>query len=1050
MQPERSVRHPNAFIRRLALSVLISLATALVFVTPLAADRPDPSPPSDAAARQAAWQRHQELDAASPFRGLEWRAVGPVVQGGRIVDIESVPGEPYSFYVAYASGGVWKTTNNGVTFEPLSDDQPTMIVGDIAVDPQNPKTIWVGTGENNSSRSSYGGLGIYRTDDGGETWAFKGLEDADRVGRLLVDPRDSKRVYVAVLGKLYTAGGQRGVYRTTDGGDTWSQVLAPEGGEMTGFIDLVQDPKNPDVLYAAAWERSRRPWDFVEGGAGSGIYKTTDGGDTWKRLEGGLPQGEHVGRIGLALAASQPETIYAALDNQEELPEDQWDLGASPVTPKRLRKMSKEEFLAQDPEAIEDFIRGNDLDITLDAKKLIKMVKDDEITLEQILEEVSDANANLFNTDIRGLEIWRSDDGGETWARTHEEPIREVVYTYGYYFAQIRVSPTDPERVYTVGVPIVTSGDGGKTFESIQDRDVHVDYHAMWIDPNFTDRVMVGNDGGLDMSYDGGKSWIKLDSQPVGQFYAIELDNAKPYNIYGGLQDNGVYKGSSRSIPAVNEWQVVGGGDGMYVEVDPRDYTTYWGFQFGFYFRTGGGDGGGRGRGSRGGSVRPRDALGDPALRYNWMTPILLSDHNPDILYFGANMFYRSMDQGTTWTAISDDLTRSEKRGDVPFATITTIAESPEQFGLLWAGTDDGLVWMSEGGGIDWKEVSKNGLPKDRWVTRVEASRVEKQRAYVSLSGYRDDDIAAYLYVTEDRGATWKSLAAGLPAEAINVVREDPVDADVLYVGTDRGVYVSRDRGESWEALGAGMPNVPVHDLKVHPRDRELVAGTHGRSIWVIDALPVQELKNVQEEVVHVFPLEEVRHQRFWQGRRSQWFSNRLFDPKAEIPFWSAEAGTAKLTVLDEGERPLRHIEMEVESGVSVITWDLLMDEDLALAAEKAKLEEASKEKDEGEKKGKKKKKKKKAETEDAAEKAGPKEGELAKRPWSEAKRLGWQMYVTPGTYTVRIEVGEGSADTELKVKKGRSREPRMKKKEKIRGEKDDEDEGGGRGRRQG
>ena len=993
MTLDRFVRYLNA----------LALVTA-VTTAPLIAQRPEPSPPSTGDERRAAWERHQELDATSLFHGLEWREVGPVVQGGRVVDLEAVPGEPYSFYVAYASGGLWKTTNNGVTFEPLFDDEATMIMGDIAVDPQNPRTIWVGTGENNSSRSSYGGLGVYRSDDGGKTWSLKGLEASDRIGRILVDPRDSKRVYVAVIGKLYTPGGDRGVYRTSDGGETWSRVLAPEGGEMTGVIDLVQDPANPDVLYAATWERSRRPWDFVEGGPGSGIYKSSDSGETWKRLTGGFPQGEHVGRIGLALAASQPRTLYAALDNQEELPEEEWDLGGSAVTPKRLRKMSKEDFLAQDPEAIEDFIRGNDLDTSLDAKKLIKMVKDEEITIEEILEEVSDANANLFNTDIRGLEVWRSDDGGETWRRTHEEPLRQVVYTYGYYFGQIRVSPTDPERIYTVGVPIITSGDGGKTWESIQDRSVHVDYHAMWVDPSFPDRVLVGNDGGLDMSYDGGKSWIKLDAQPVGQFYAIELDMAKPYNIYGGLQDNGVLKGSSRSIPARNEWRVVGGGDGMYVEVDPRDNaTTYWGFQFGFYFRN---DGGRPSFGPGGGGmIRPRDKLKEPALRYNWMTPILLSEHNHDILYFGANRIYRSMDKGETWTPISDDLTRSTNRGDVPFATITTIAESPEQFGLLWAGTDDGLVWMSDNGGVDWFEVSKNGLPIHRWVTRVEASRVDGHRAYVSLSGYRDDDITPYLYVTEDQGLSWTSISEGLPAEAINVVREDPVCDDVLYVGTDRGVYVSRDRGKSWETLGAGLPNVPVHDLKVHPRDRELVAGTHGRSILVLDALPVQELNQVEEEPVHVFPLEDVQYERFWQGRRGPWHRSDETDPKVEVPFWSAQDGKARLTVLDKDERELKSLEMGVRKGVSVFTWDLLLDDELALAAENERLE--AKSKDEDGKSGKKAKKGKKAKAADEADDASAKEGELAKKPWSEAARLGWPLYVTPGTYKIRIEVGE-------------------------------------------
>jgi photosystem II stability/assembly factor-like uncharacterized protein len=1034
---EESMLRYSPFRRFCALGALFVLASVFVLIAfgaaPLLADRPEPSPPADAAMRQAAWERHLELEKTSLFAHLDWRDVGPVVQGGRVVDIATVPGEPYTFYVAYASGGLFKTINNGVTFEPLFDRQPVIITGDIAVDPSHPETVWVGTGENNSSRSSYGGMGMFRSDDGGKTWAQKGLEASDRIGRIVIDPRDGQRVFVAVLGKLYTTGGERGVYRTTDGGETWKQILAGEGGDMTGFIDLVMSPENPDVLYAAAWERSRRPWDFVEAGPGSGIYKSSDGGDSWKRLEGGFPQGAHVGRIGLALAASQPQTLYAALDNQELLPEDLWDLGGSAVTPKRLRNMTKEDFLAQDSEAIESFIRSNDFHVEVDAKKLIKMVKDDEITLEEILAEISDANANLFNSDIRSLEIYRSDDGGESWKRTHEEPIRQVVHTYGYYFGQVRVSPTDPDRIYTVGVPIITSGDGGKTFESIQDRGVHVDYHAMWIDPNFSDRVLVGNDGGLDMSYDGGKSWIKLDGQSVGQFYAITVDMAKPYNIYGGLQDNGTLKGSSKSRPGVDEWSFVGGGDGMYIEVDPRDNkTVYFGSQFGFYYRRGGKD--------DGGEVRPRDKLKEPALRYNWQTPILLSEHNHDTLYFGANKVYRSFDQGETWTAISEDLTTSENRGDVPYATLTTIDESSLRFGLLWAGTDDGNVWVTNDGGAAWSDVGA-GLPRDRWVTRIEASRALEERAYLSLAGYRDDDSTAYLYVTEDLGATWTSIAANLPAEAINVVREDPVNADVLYVGTDRGVYVSLDRGGEWQALPGALPNVPVHDLIVHPRDRELVAGTHGRSIWVIDALPIQELSNVREEAVHVFPLENVKEERFWHRRRSEWFFNPEFQPEVKIPFWSAAAGTATLTVLDDEERQLRSLEMEVEPGVSVFTWDLLLDEEMGLAAETQRLAKDSDEEEDEDadsKKKNKKKRKKKKDDEDEDEMSST-EGDKANTPWAEALRLGHPLYVTSGSYTVRVSVGEGSGETDLKVKPPKARDPRMEKPEKIRGRKKDD-----------
>ena len=1004
--------------------IVCAAFAVLIVASPLLADRPDPQGPATPEERKASWERHQRMEQESLFRGLPWRCVGPIVQGGRLVDIEVVPGEPYMFYVAYASGGLWRTTNNGVTFEPLFDHQPTIIMGDVALDPSDPQRIWIGTGENNSSRSSYGGAGVFRSDDGGETWRSMGLGETDRIGRISIDPRDSNRVLVAALGKLYTPGGRRGIFLTTDGGKNWQEVQA--GDQITGFVDLARDPSDPNVVYAASWERSRRPWNFVEGGPGSGIWKSTDGGEGWTRLDGGFPRGDHVGRIGLAVAPSQPRTVYAVLDNQQLLPEDQWDLGDGAVTAKRLRTMTKEEFLSQDPEEIENFLRGYDLDPTLDAETLLENVRSDEITLQDLLDAIEDANRNLFETDIEGPHVWRSEDGGTTWHKTHDKPIRDMVYTYGYYFGQIRVAPDDSDRIYILGVPLLTSGDGGKTWTNINERNVHVDHHSAWIDPQFPQRVMSGNDGGLNMSFDGGKSWLKLNPNPVGQFYTVAVDMAEPYNIYGGLQDNGVLKGSSRSRPGISSpWQFVGGGDGMYVQIDPRDNkTVYLGFQFGFYFRVD--PSGARER------ARPRNALKEPALRYNWSTPILLSGHNNDILYFGANQLFRSMDKGETWTAISPDLSRSEERGDVPFATITTIAESPKRFGLLWVGTDDGHVHVTDDGGAEWREAS-GGLPRDRWVTRVEASHHDEETAYVSLNGYRDDDLTVYLYRSENLGESWQDISAGLPSEPVNVIREDPVNPDVLYVGTDRGAYVSLDRGTTWQALPAELPSVPVHDMVVHPRDRELVAGTHGRSVWVLDVLPMQELsEEVRSEPVHVFPLEDQKYQRSWNRRRSTWFYRPESDPYLDIPYWAAAGGKAVLTVRDEDDRVLRELEQEAIPGVNVFRWDLLLDKEQALAAESARLE-AKKEEEKDKQAGKKK---------DRAEQEGEEEAGLPKKadtPWAETVRLERPLYVTSGTYTIRIEAGEASSETELKVKPAEPREPRVKPKPKIRGEKKDE-----------
>lgn len=943
----------------------------------------------------SAWERHQLLESTSPFRGLAWRSVGPVVMGGRLVDIEGVPGKPYAFYVAYASGGVWKTENNGVTFQPLFDEQPTVIIGDLALDPSDPEVVWVGTGENNSSRSSYGGRGVFRSDDAGRSWRPMGLAGTDRIGRVLVDPRDGDRVYVAALGPLYSPGGDRGIYRTTDGGESWERVL--DGADWTGFTDLAFEPGDPDVLYAASWERRRRPWDFTEGGEGSGIWKSVDGGDTWTRLAGGLPRGADVGRIGLAVSASDPAVVYASVDNQQPLPEADWDLGDGAVTPKRLRSMSREQLLAQDPEEIEDFLRSNDLDPRLDARSLLDAVERDSITIPDLLSALENANNSLFQTDIRGIEVWRSDDRGESWRRTNPEPIRDVVFTYGYYFGQIRIAPDDPDEVYVLGVPLLRSDDGGRRFRQVAGRDVHGDHQSLWIDPAFPDRLVLGNDGGLAVSYDGGESWLGLNAVPVGQFYTIAVDMAEPYNIYGGLQDNGVFMGSSRARPGIERWRRVGGGDGMYVQIDPRDNrTVVWGFQFGNYFRQGPD---GRDR------IKPRNGILDPALRYNWLTPVIMSEHNPDVLYFGADRLFRSLDQGDTWSAISGDLTGGPVRGDVPFATITTVAESPLRFGLLWVGTDDGRVWVSRGGGADWSAVD-TALPRDRWVSRVEASRHVPERAYLSLNGYRDDDPSAYVFRTDDLGRSWRSIADGLPAEPVNVVREDPVHSDVVYVGTDRGVYVSLDGGRSWHAAGAGLPNVPVHDLVVHPRERELVAGTHGRSVWVLDALPIQELSpEVREGPVHVFPMDPVPFQREWRARRSPWYYRPEDAPYRSVSYWVRDGGAVEWSLLDDLGRVLRRGSMDAVPGVNTFRWDFLLDEALALEAEAARLEETS-----------------------------VLDPDPAATPWSEAVRLGRPPYVTPGSYTIRVEVGGERAEAELTVEPPEPREPRVPEAEPIRG----------------
>jgi photosystem II stability/assembly factor-like uncharacterized protein len=987
--------------------VPLAAALSLLAAAPAAA-RPQPQPPASPERQWAAWQRHEALAASSPFHGLAWRSLGPTVQGGRVVDLEPIPGERYGFYVAYATGGVWKTTNNGGSFEPLSDGLPTMVTGDIAVDPTRPKRLWIGTGEPNSSRSSYGGMGVFRSDDGGATFERAGLADSDRIARIVVDPRDGSHVCVAALGKLYSTGGSRGVYCTRDDGASWTRVLAGDT-PTTGAIDLVVDAKDPDVMYAALWDRSRTPWNLVETGRGSGVYKSSDAGRTWQRLAGGFPQGEKIGRIGLAVAASNPSTLYASVDDWNALPAALVDAGDRPLGLKTLRRMSKEQFLAQDPEEIETFLRGEDLDTALDAPALVAKVKSGEITIADLVAKLEAKDTGFGDVDIWGHSVWRSDDAGATWRRTHDAPMRDLTYTFGYYFGQIRVAPDDAERVYVTGVPLLTSGDGGRTFSSLQSPQVHVDYHAWWIDPDDTRRMVVGNDGGLDITYDGGRTWIKLDAQPVGQFYTVAVDMAEPYNIAGGLQDNGTLRGPSTARWELGEtWTVIGGGDGMHVAVDTRDNQTWYvGSQFGYYQRKGP---------SGNQEVRPREGIREPALRYNWNAPIVLSPHNQDIVYYGANRLFRSMDQGETWTAISADLTTSKARGDVPFATITSVSESPKQFGLVWVGTDDGHVWVGTGGGDRWTAVDAK-LPAERWVSRVIASAHARDRAYVALNGYRNDDPTPYLFRTDDLGRSWRAISAGLPAEPVNVVREDPVDEDVLYVGTDRGVYVTLDRGAAWTALAAGLPNVPVHDLAVHPRERELVAATHGRSMWVVDVLPVQEYAAVRDAPVHVFPLAPVDAAREWRSRPATWFDDAPSLPWVDVPFATSRAGRAEVAVLDANGSVVRRLALDAKPGVNRVRWDLLVDRELALAAERVSGKPVG---SEG------------APTKAAAHAEEP--ALLARTPYAESVRLGHRLFAVPGKYTVRVALDGAQSETPLEIKAPEPRKPRAKPPAKIRG----------------
>lgn len=843
---------------------------------------------------QDAIQKRDQLRKNSLLQNLPARNIGPNVQGGRIVDIDVLPEDEHTWFVAYASGGLFRTTNNGQSFDPIFDNQGALGMGDFAIAPSNTQVIYVGTGENNSSRSSYAGAGMYRTDNGGESWEFRGLAGTHHIGRVIVHPKDPNTVWVASIGPLYTADGQRGVFKTTDGGRNWTQSL---GKENAGAIDMVIDPSNPDVLYAAFWERSRKAYEFVGNGEGSGIYKTTDGGNTWKLSMKGLPQGETTGRFGLAISPAKPQTIYAFLDNQENDPSLVTEDTIAGITSRMMGKFSTMEFLALETAKLDSFLEGKGYPSKYNAKGLKQEVEDGKLDVKDVADYFGDANDALFNTAVKGAEVYRSDDAGTNWVKTHEEPLQGVSFTYGYYFGQIRVAPDDADRIYITGVPVLSSADGGKSWARLDTvGDIHVDHHELWINPKGSEHMLLGNDGGLYSTYDRGVHWTHLNNLPVGQFYTVMVDNAKPYNVYGGLQDNGVLKGSSKSIPGKSKpWRRIFGGDGMFIVVDDDvPGRVYTGFQFGNYFRIENG---------KSDYITPSHDIGTPKYRYNWRTPLIESPHNHEILYMGSQYLMRSFNMGKDWENISADLTGDyTPQGNVPFSTLTTIAESKLKFGLIWTGSDDGRVNVTTDGGNTWDRVDQNGLPQGLWVGQVFASPHDKNTAFVTVTGYRNDDFHAYVYQTTDLGKSWTSLKGDLPEESVNVIVQDPVNPNLLYLGTDQASYISTNGGNNWNYLDQ-LPNVASYDMIVHPRENELVIATHGRSMYVLDVAPLQKMKDQEAgQQLIVFDATDMRWRDSWGDKRYSWSDART--PKTHIDYF-----------IDAPSQTKRQIEITVRNG---------------------------------------------------------------------------------------------------------------------------------------
>jgi len=865
-----------------------------------------------------------EMENTSLVKHIPFTNIGPSVMSGRVVDIDVNPENPTEFYVGYASGGLWYTNNNGTSFVPVMDSAETINVGDIAIDWKN-NILWIGTGENNSSRSSYAGTGILKSTDQGKTWQNVGLQDSHHIGRIIINPENPNEVVVGVLGHLYSPNEERGIYKTLDGGKTWSKNLFLN--DHTGIIDLAYAPNNYNIQYAAAWDRDRKAWNFEGSGEGSGIYKSTDAGNTWVKistLSSGFPTGEGAGRIGLAVFDEQ--TVYAVHDNQNRRSKKELKKTDDRLTKEDFKTMSEATFLQLDDKKLNTYLKTNGFQEKYRAENLKQLVRSGTVQPIDLAKYLEDANALLFDTPVIGAEVYSTNDGGQTWNKTHTDFLDDIFFSYGYYFAQIQVSPKNKDHIYISGVPILKSKNGGKTFSSISAKNVHADHHALWIDPKNPNHLINGNDGGVNISYDDGAHWLKANQPNVGQFYAINIDHQKPYHVYGGLQDNGVWKGPHNATEdeawhqtGHYPWEGIMGGDGMQVQIDDRNPNiVYTGFQFGNYFRLDLAT-------KKQTYIQPKHELGESPFRFNWQTPILLSPHNQDILYLGANKLMRSMNQGQDWTAISNDLTNGGKKGNVAYGTLTTLSESPFQFGLLYTGSDDGVVSVSKNSGGSWTTIS-NTLPKDLWVSRVVASAHKKERVYVALNGYRWDDFTPYLYVSEDYGKTWTSIAKTLPASPVNVIKEDPANENVLYLGTDNGAYVSLDKGLHWYSFKKGLPNVAVHDLVIQPEAKDLLLGTHGRSIYKTN---IEVLQQINEEVLatefYLFNTAPVKWSENWGKSWSKWFAPK--GPSMDIKIYSSGPKELPITIKTASGKDVHTFVAKVEKGINYIPYDLSISE---------------------------------------------------------------------------------------------------------------------------
>ena len=845
------------------------------------------------------------------IKDFKWRNIGPANMIGRISDFEALESDFTQVLVASASGGVWKSVNAGTTWEPIFDKYGSASIGDVAFFQKNPNIIWVGTGEECPRNSIAWGDGIYKSTDGGKTFTNMGLETTHSIAKILTHPADPNIVFVAAAGHTWGYSGDRGLFQTVDGGKTWKKLTngLPDDGK-TGAIDLVMHPTDSNILYVGFWQRVRQPWRFDSGGPNSGIYKSTDSGKTWKKLEKGIPTGD-LGKIGLAISRSNPNVLMAVVEHSYQ--------------PSRTIR----EGQTQKP------------------------------------------NPDYTNMKKLGTGIYRSEDSGESWKYMNRSNIRP------FYYSHIYINPFDDKLVYYLTTTMYYSEDGGKTLKTI--RGLHPDFHTMWLDPTNKNRFYVGQDGGAAITHDGGKTWILFDNLCVTQFYAVSADTRDPYYVYGGMQDNGTWTGPSMSREGkilTDSWYNIGGGDGFYTQNDPTDWRiAYCEGQGGNISRV-------NVETRQATRIRPsqqntynwkehvpassREQSGAQAqqeqrgmerrrspFRFNWSSPILISPHNPRTVYFGGNHLFKSVNRGDNWQIISPDLSTNDpdkhskptggitldQTGAETHCTITSISESPITPGLIWVGTDDGNVQLTQNDGDSWVNVCKNvpGDPEGIWVSRVEASHFDKGTCYLTFDGHRSDNFKPYVFKTSDFGKTWTNISAYLPdGGPVYVIREDLKNKDLLFVGTEFAVFFSIDGGKSWTKFNLNMPTVAFHDLYIHPRDNDLIAGTHGRGIWILDDIsPLQQASNkVLSAEAFVFENEKPGTQwlnlsRGGYGRGNLFFAGENPPIGACVNFYlkDKQSNPISVEITDAtGELKTTYTLKDAKAGINRLMWDMQFD----------------------------------------------------------------------------------------------------------------------------